>query len=427
MRLLILSVLAMGFTGVPSAPAQPAFPDFDKLSPVKELPDPLTALDGTKITTKEQWEQKRKPELRELFQYYMYGYLPAAPKPDAIKATITRTDEKYFGGKATKKEINIAFGPPGCPTIDLLLIVPNQRSKPAPAFVGLNFRGNHTVLKDPTIPLAKGWVPNQDGIKDNKSIDAHRGNQAERWEIENTIDQGYAVATFYYGDIAPDKPDFNAGVFPFYRKEGAAPGPQDWGAVAAWAWGIHRAVDYLVTDKDIDAGRIIAFGHSRNGKAAIVAAAFDERIALAIPHQAGCGGTAPNRRKNPKGESVTRINTVFPHWFNDTFPRFNDHEDRLPFDQHCLVALCAPRPVLFTNGEKDQWADPAGQHDMLKAASPVYEKIYGKRGVTDDAAEIGKLVGDTLGYFIDAGPHTVTKEHWNTFIAFANRQLGKPS
>src|SRR5205085_8774413 len=150
------------------------------------------------------------------------------------------------------------------------------------------------------------------------------------------------------------------------------------GTIAAWAWGVQRAVDYLVTDKELDAARIIAVGHSRLGKTALLAGAFDERIALVIPHQAGCGGTSPSRGK--VGESVRRINTSFPHWFNTAFKEFNDQPDRLPFDQHCLVALVAPRPVLFSNAVEDTWANPDGQFQVLQAADPVY-RFLGVEGL----------------------------------------------
>src|SRR5262249_47028783 len=145
----------------------------------------------------------------------------------------------------------------------------------------------------------------------------------------------------YYGDVAPDRAGTLEGsIQPYFPKEGEKGATHDWGAIAAWAWGLQRVVDYLVTDRDIDKNRIAVVGHSRLGKTALLAAAFDERIALAIPHQAGCGGTAPSRGKI--GESVKQINDRFPHWFNGTFKEFNDRPDRLPFDQQCLVALAAP-------------------------------------------------------------------------------------
>ena len=395
------------------------FPAFESLPVRPELPDPLTALDGTKITTKEQWQTLRKPELAALFQHYMYGHLPAAPN---ITATITSSNDQFLAGKATMRQISIDLGPKDCPKIELLLVVPNKRSGAVPVILGLNFEGNHTVHADPSILLPKGWMPKGTGVENNRATDKGRGVQASRWEIENTIDQGFAVATIYYGDILPDKNDLNDGALPYFRKTKEA-SPTDVRAIAAWAWGLHRAIDHLLTDKDIDGKKIVVFGHSRNGKAALVAGAFDERIAVTIAHQAGCGGSAPSRSINPKSEPVKRINTVFPHWFNEHFKLFNDATDKLPFDQHCLVALCAPRPVLFTNGEKDQWADPAGQLRMLQAASPVYA-LHGVKGIdANAAAEHDKLIGDAMGYFIDPGAHTVTKEHWNVFIKFANQQF----
>src|SRR5262249_44825418 len=149
--------------------------------------------------------------------------------------------------------------------------------------------------------------------------------QVDTWALDQSLARGYAVATFYCGDVDPDRADVREGVQPHLAKLGIVkPGPQEGGTIATWAWGIHRAIDYLVTDKELDAKRIIVVGHSRLGKAALLAAAFDERIALAIPHQAGCGGTAPSRTNNPKAETVKRINTSFPHWFNATFKEFND-------------------------------------------------------------------------------------------------------
>jgi len=142
---------------------------------------------------------------------------------------------------------------------------------------------------------------------------------------------------------------------------------------------------------------------------------------MAIPHQAGCGGTAPSRGKI--GESVEQINKAFPHWFNDTFPLFDDAVDRLPFDQHALVALVAPRPVLFTNAIEDQWANPSGQFEVLKAADPVY-RFLGVEGLaTSTMPEPGKLVGSRLGYFIRPGKHSMTEEDWKVFLDFADRHL----
>jgi hypothetical protein len=408
------------------ATARAEFPEVSQLPSRPDLPDALVMLDGERVTTREQWIHKRRPELKELFQYYMYGYLPDPPKK--IQCTIERQDSRSLGGKATLKELAISFGPPEVPPIHLLLVVPNQRKGPAPVFLGMNFTGNHTLLNDPGIRLPTSWMDGRSPaakkiVKNNRATEAGRGTQVDVWAIESSIDRGYAVATFYYGDVAPDSPRVSGGIQPYFHKKGMKNGPHDWGAIAAWAWGLQRAVDYLVADKDIDKNRIAVVGHSRLGKTALLAAAFDERIALVIPHQAGCGGTSPSRGKI--GESVKQINDVFPHWFDGTFKEFNDRPDRLPFDQHCLIALVAPRPVLLTNAVKDNWANPRGQFEMLQAAEPVY-RLLGAGGL--DAKEMpptGKLIDSTLGYYIRPGGHSMGREDWKIFLAFADKHFGK--
>jgi hypothetical protein len=398
------------------------FPQIDKLPANPDLPDALVMLDGTKVSTREQWFAKRRPELKELFQHFMYGYLPPIPKK--VTAKVEREDSKALGGKATLREIALTVGPKKAPKLHLLLVIPNKRKGPAPVFLGLNFCGNHAVLDDPAIRLPTAWMyPHHKGVKDNRATDAGRGSQNEVWSLEQSIDRGYAVATFYNGDVDPDRTDVRGGLRPFLAKKGAKPTRHDTATIAAWAWGIHRAVDYLTTVKEIDPKKIAVVGHSRLGKTALLAAAFDDRIALVIPHQAGCGGTAPSRGKI--GESVARINKAFPHWFNGNFKKFNDKVDRLPFDQHCLVALVAPRPVLFGNATKDTWANPAGQFEVLKAADPVYRLL--KAGGLD-AKEMPKpnvLSAGKLGYFIRPGEHSVTKDDWKQFLDFADKHFGR--
>jgi hypothetical protein len=306
----------------------------------------------------------------------------------------------------------------------LLLVIPNARKGTVPVFLGMNFCGNHALVKDPSVALPTAWIySHYPGVKDNHATEAGRGTQTDVWAIEQSIDRGYAVATFYSGDIDPDRPDVREGIQPHFQKKGEKPGPHDWGTIAAWAWGVHRVVDYLVTIDEIDKDRIAAVGHSRLGKTVLLAAALDERIALAIPHQAGCGGTAPSRGK--VGESVKQINDRFPHWFDGTFKEFNTQPERLPFDQNCLVALVAPRPVLFSNAVEDTWANPDGQFEVLQAADPVY-RFLGVEGLqAKRVPKPGKLVNSRLGYFIRPGKHSMTREDWQAFLEFADKQLIK--
>jgi hypothetical protein len=264
------------------------------------------------------------------------------------------------------------------------------------------------------------------GVVNNKATEAGRGKSRATWPVEAILDRGYALAVAYNGDIIPDNPKIRGGLADLLMP--TLKGPADPAATAtimAWAWGLHRIVDYVSKLPEIDTTRIAAVGHSRLGKTAILAGAFDERISLVIPNQAGCGGTAPNRRTNPKSEPVPRINTAFPHWFNGNYKLFNEKTDRLPFDQHALVGLCAPRPVLFTNATKDAWADPPGQFEVLRAANPVYA-LYGVRGMTETMfpAE-NQLVGDRLAFWIRPGEHAMSQPDWDTYLTFAAKHWAK--
>jgi len=419
-----LPVLLLLFVAQALRAADAELPDSDTLPAKAELPDPLEMLRGGKVTTAEQWTQKRRPELKRLFQYYMYGYPP--PPPDKVEARLVREDARALDGKATLRELDLTFGPSGVSPIHLLLVVPNERKGPAPVFVGINFYGNHTLLPDPKIRLPEVWVPPgaAGASKEGKASAAGRGAQVETWALDQAVARGYAVASFYTGDIKPDRANFSEGIHAHYLKPGqTAPGAHDWGTIAAWAWGIQRVVDHLVSNKDLDSRRICVVGHSRLGKTALLAAAFDERIKLAIPSQAGCGGTAPSRGK--VGESVKQINDRFPHWFNGTFKEFNDKVERLPFDQHSLVALVAPRPVLFSNAVEDSWANPAGQFEVLKAAEPVY-RLLGAGGLAAKAVpEPGVLVDSVLGYYIRPGKHSMTRGDWKVFLDYADKRLAK--
>jgi dienelactone hydrolase len=379
--------------------------------------------DGTKITSRQDWETKRRPELKELFEHYMYGRYPA--KPEKVTGKVLFEDAKAFGGKGTLREVEITFGPPEWPKIYLLMAVPHGKT-PAACYVGPNFQGNHCLVADERVRITPDWCyPNTPGVKNNKASAEGRGKVLTVWPFEQILDRGYAVATFYAGDVQPDRPGVQEGMRATLPMKGEAPIDQT-ATVMWWAWGVHRAVDYLVTSPDVDAKRLAVVGHSRLGKTALLAGALDDRLAVVIPHQSGCGGAGPSRSHNPKAESVKRINTSFPHWFSTSFKAFNDDTSKLPFDQNCLVALCAPRPVLLTNAQEDQWANPGGQFEVLQAAVPSYQ-LYDleKPLVAEKMPDIGKLADNRLGYFIRAGAHSMTPEDWKIFLDFGDSRLGK--
>ncbi|MCE9562236.1 MAG: acetylxylan esterase [Planctomycetes bacterium] len=419
MRLLLVP---LGVLAVTAFALTADFPPPNKLPSQPEMPSPVVMRDGTKITTKADWEAKRRPELKELFQHYMYGKFPA--KPEKVTAKVLFEDAKAFGGKGTLREVEITFGPPEWPKIYLLMAVPNGKT-PAACFVGPNFEGNHAFVADERVRITPDWCyAGRPGVKDNKASAAGRGKVLDVWPFEQALDKGYAVATFYSGDIQPDRPEVQEGMRKTLGVAAGKKDPAETATVMFWAWGVHRAVDYLVTDKDIDAKKIAVVGHSRLGKTALLAGAFDDRIAVVIPHQSGCGGAGPSRSKNDKAEPVSRITKAFPHWFCGNFAEFGADTSKLPFDQNDLVAICAPRPVLMTNAEEDQWANPSGQFDVLKAAAPAYE-LYdlAKPIVADKMPETGKLASERLGFFQRPGKHSMNSDDWKVFLEFGDKWL----
>jgi hypothetical protein len=413
--------VAVLLCGAATQPGKTLYPDVSTLPQKPAMPDPLVSENGQPVTSRDQWVGQRRPELEALFQHYMYGKIPQV----ITRATVLGQYPDFLGGKATLKLISLEVGPGSAPKIDLMLVVPNQRPAPSPVFLALNFCGNHALTTDPRVPLAHGWQYDwSKGVTNHTATEAARGAQAADWPLRHIIERGYALASFYNGDVDSDRQDVSEGLYAWLAENDLAKNnPTNRGTIAAWAWGFHACVDYLITDRDLDAKKIAALGHSRNGKAALLAAAFDERIAIAFPHQAGCGGSAPSRGKT--GESVKAINDRFPHWFNGEFKRFNDAPERLPFDQNCLVALCAPRAVLFSAAEDDQWANPKGQFAVLKAAEPVYG-FLGVEGLgVPEMPPDGRLVGGRLGYFISEGKHSMTASDWEVFMDFADKQFGR--
>jgi len=405
-------------------PARPPFAAFDHLPALAEPPDVLTMLDGTRVATADDWRNKRRPELISLFQWYMYGAPPAAAATAKITFEVERETD-VLDGLATMKQVTLYFGPPGKEqdgTVHLLLFVPKERQGPVPVVLGLNFQGNHAVFDHKDIALTKSWMPAKfAGVKDERATEASRGSESSRWPIERAIRRGYAVATFYHGDVQSDRPKWDGAPALYFRAGQIEPDDHEWGTIAAWAWGLSRAADYLTQDPAIDGGRMIVVGHSRNGKTALLAGALDERFAIVIPSQAGCGGTSPAR--GTVGESVKRINTAFPYWFDRAFHKFNEEPQKLPFDQHCLMALVAPRPLLLTNATGDQWANPSGQFEMARLADPVY-RLLGVEGCSAQAMPPeNELVNSRLGYFIRPGKHDMSVVEWDTWLDFSDKHL----
>jgi len=402
-----LFLLTLCPVGHGSAPAQDHPVNYDEAKvPDYELPDPLVMEDGTPVETPEQWYKHRRPELLRLFEEHVYGRTPK--RSLEIRAKMIN-ECLAFDGRALRREFDLSVPGKSDGPIRLLIYSPTQVDGPAPAFLALNFMGNHSIQPDPQITLSTQWIRGRagHGIEENRATEASRGKLSSRWPVERILARGYALVTAYYGDIDPDFDDgFANGVHPALGSaSGAEREPSEWGSIGAWAWGLSRALDFLEGDALVDAGRVALLGHSRLGKTALWAGATDERFALVISNNSGCGGAALSRRCF--GETVARINRVFPHWFCERFRSYNGRESALPVDQHQLIALIAPRPVLICSAEEDRWADPLGEQLAARAAAPVFRFL--------DSA--------SLVYRLRPGEHDVTDEDWTAYMDFADREM----
>ena len=394
-------------------PAQPPGTNYDEAKvPKYTLPDPLVMADGTPVKDAAMWRKKRRPEILDLFAEQVYGQTPKTKIK--LRTELLEIDKTAHNGLATRKQIRVWFGPNAdAPSMDLLIYLPNNVKGRVPAFLGLNFNGNHTVQPDSEIRVTKSWVR----AKPNTASEKDRGESASRWPVDMVLKRGYAVVTAYYGDIDPDFDDgFKNGVHTLFPRSEK---PNEWGSLGAWAWGLSRAMDILEKEKEIDASKVVLHGHSRLGKATLWAGAQDERFAIVISNDSGEGGAALARRKF--GETTARINTSFPHWFDGNFKQYNDKEDSLPVDQHMLLALIAPRPLYVDSALEDAWADPKGEFLGALGADPVY-RLLGMPGllIKEHPPVEKPSTGGTIGYHIRKGKHDVTDYDWTQWMNFAD-------
>jgi len=414
---LLLFLLSAVVLSSPAEGKQPFRPNYDESRiPAYTLPSLLTCEDGTVVNDAETWKKKRRPEVLALFETHVYGKTPKKSLGPA-KYTVERSEKVVFGGKAQKgiarKLVTIRFPKaPKAPKLDVLMYLPKS-NQPSPAFVVPNFRGNHTVTDDPAIPVNEATKKQP------------RGALANRWPVSMITSRGYAVATIWYGNIDPDFDDgFQNGIHPaFYDQGQTKPAPDEWGSIGAWAWGLSRVLDYLQTDADVNSDQVTVMGLSRLGKTSLWTGAQDERFAIVISNESGCGGAALSRRRF--GETIGKINHGFPHWFCDNFNKYNEDEDACPVDQHMLIALMAPRPVYVASAQEDLWCDPKGEFVSAMNADPVY-RIFGLKGMDEkEWPQVNTPIGDYIGYHVRTGKHNVTDFDWKAYLDFTDRHYGR--
>lgn len=356
----------------------------EALVPDYTLPDALLCMDGTRVTDAATWAARRRPELVQLFTTYMYG---RHPEPDStFTCTLTGRDRTILGGRALRRDIMLRLTGIG-PEVCLTLVWPNDRRRtPRPTIVGLSFVDSDSIF----IRHHDGSLP----------------KGAEAWSVDTLLSRGYALATFRYTDAELDKARdrYRSSLLHryFYRPGQTSPMPDEWGAVSCWAWTASRAADALTRlAADVtDMQRLAILGHSRLGKTALWAGVCDTRFQTVISVNSGCCGAALSRRC--VGETVECVNEWSHQWFCDNFVQFSHREEYMPFDQHELLALIAPRSLFVISGTEDTWADPKGEGLACDAARPVYQ-LYG--------------CPDNLVYLLREGPHAVLPSDWSFVLS----------
>jgi hypothetical protein len=365
---------------------------YEEKVPVYKLPDLLTTLEGTRVTTPRAWTKVRRDEILELFRENVFGRVPNTVYQTSFK--IVAIDKKAINGTATLKQVDITIAADDKQlVIHLTLFTPNNTGKPVPVFLLIDNRGPANT--DPTRIL-----------------------KSEFWPVEEAIARGYGMAVFSNSDVDPDNFDnFKNGIHGLLDR---TPRPDDaWGTLAAWAWGASRCMDYLVTDKDIAGGKVAVVGHSRGGKAALWAGAEDDRFAMVVSNESGCGGAALARRRF--GETIGRINTSFPHWFCTNYKKFNNNEDALPVDAHMLLALTAPRALYVDCAGEDLWGDPRGSYMALYNSVPVYDLLGKKSDILESMPPLNKqIISGKIAFHIRDGIHNMLLKDWNWFMDYAD-------
>jgi hypothetical protein len=382
------------------------------------LPNPLVTSAGARVRDAATWMRVRRPEILRMIETTQFGRAPGKP----AKVVVDRFDAgtPALGGKAIRRQTTLYFTEDRSgPKAELLSYVPADAKGPVPLLLQISFSANASVVADSGIKPGEIW-----NAREKKRVPAPAG-QFGRVDILPFLEAGIGFATLYYGDI---EPDFDGGI-PFgirgrYLKPGQTQFASDeWGAIAAWAWGLSRVMDHLETEPAIDAKRVALLGASRLGKTVLWTGATDQRFAVILASVSGESGAALSRRNY--GETVRHMtdSSRYDYQFARAYQTYGDRVDQLPFDGHMLISLVAPRPLLLQTGSTDFWSDPKGEYLAAEAASPVW-RLLGTEGLAiDHFPAAGEPVLSRLGYYMHEGGHGILRQDWPVFLAFMQKHL----
>jgi hypothetical protein len=377
------------------------------------LTDPLRLKNGGAVTDAAAWWGMRRPEILRDFETEIYGAIPKSTP--SVTWEVTKVDPEALGGTAVMKTVvgridNSAF-PAANPHIELTLWIPAHAAGPVPMMIVVEGGG-------PSVPRPPG---SPKSAPPPAAPEAATGPTAQ----QQVLALGWGYGTFAATTVQADTGGgLCSGIIGLVNR-GQPRQPGDWGALAAWSWGLSRTIDYLQTDRSVDATRLGVEGHSRWGKTALLAAACDSRWAICYASCSGEGGAKPSRRN--WGETLDDVASMSEyHWMAGNFLKYATHWGDLPVDSPELMSLVAPRPLFVTGGTKDQWADPHGEFLAAVAAGPVY-RLLGRKDLGTavmPAPDAGLISGD-LAFRYHEGPHTDALD-WPVFLRFAARYFQAP-
>lgn len=365
----------------------------------RNVPELLTTEKGEKVADRTTWEKTRRPEIRAFFEKYVYGRRPVE-RPPRLSFSLAEPDKVMMDGAALRKRVRVEYGGAyGTGSFVFTAFIPRTCSKPAPSFVLI-------CNRNPQL-----------------NIDPERVNRTGFWPAEELVARGFAAIAFYNGDITPDSEHgrtlgaytcFEADVHRTYRRL------DNWGVLSAWAWGASRVLDWIETEPTLDAKHVAVIGHSRGGKTALLAGALDDRFGMTCSNDSGCGGAKLNHIDLPQAEFYWHMMRTRRFWFCNNIAEWIGHDSEMPYDQHELAALVAPRLLCIGSATQDRWAGPRGEYWTGRLASPAWE-LYGQKGLvsTDFPLPEHPQQEGSISYHVRTGEHNLTPYDWGVYMDFA--------